>query len=330
MEVVGRLVSDPSLRSTFGLVAADDPRLRGDPVTVPRIGPVRTAVRVGPDGQLMHLTVAEVSQRRTTRGSSSAPDAPIHGGATIVFGPHGEVRYAISRSVASEARVERELAFLLGGRSAFLARGEDDMPSAPRLRGRRPAPSAAASARPAVDPFTQEHRWEAGSAGVRPRHRLFISYAREDAEWLRRLRMALRPLERNFDLTIWDDTEIRAGDEWEKTIGEALAGATLAVLLVSPAFDNSEYIIDRELPILLRAAEHGRVRLLCIAVSSVLSERMAVAKFQWLNPPERPLDLFSVPEQNREFVAIARQIAERLDDASRSRPDPSGGRSGVR
>src|SRR3712207_6033398 len=41
------------------------------------------------------------------------------------------------------------------------------------------------------------------------RTQVFISYSHEDAEWLRRLQIMLKPLTRNHMITIWGDTQIR-------------------------------------------------------------------------------------------------------------------------
>jgi hypothetical protein len=46
----------------------------------------------------------------------------------------------------------------------------------------------------------------------------------------------LMPLVRNKIISVWEDTEISAGDEWRGEIKEALARTKAAVLLVSPYF----------------------------------------------------------------------------------------------
>jgi hypothetical protein len=39
------------------------------------------------------------------------------------------------------------------------------------------------------------------------RTKVFISYSHQDKPWLERLRVHLKPLERDLDIDIWDDSK---------------------------------------------------------------------------------------------------------------------------
>jgi hypothetical protein len=61
-----------------------------------------------------------------------------------------------------------------------------------------------------------------------------------------------KPLSRQEGIRFWSDRDLKAGD-WELQIEQAMRGAVAAVLLVSDNFLASDYIVQRELPYLLRA-----------------------------------------------------------------------------
>lgn len=78
---------------------------------------------------------------------------------------------------------------------------------------------------------------------------VFVSYAREDAEWLRRFSVMLKLEVRGRRMQLWSDTAIGVGRKWRPEIEDVIARADVALLLVSPDF--LEFIMDVELPALL-------------------------------------------------------------------------------
>lgn len=81
---------------------------------------------------------------------------------------------------------------------------------------------------------------------------IFVSYSHRDETWRERFEIQAKPLSRAESIRFWSDKNIKAG-EWEMQIEEAMEGAVAAVLLVSPNFLASDYIISQELPYLLGA-----------------------------------------------------------------------------
>ncbi len=85
---------------------------RGDVIDPPCIQSIRPSRRVGPDGQVIFDLVAEVTQRRTVRGEASSAPMSFYGGATLILGPSGDIRYVISKSTGSRRRLARQQEFV--------------------------------------------------------------------------------------------------------------------------------------------------------------------------------------------------------------------------
>ena len=115
-----------------------------------------------------------------------------------------------------------------------------------------------------------------------------VSYSHADEEWRDRLRTFLKPLVRQQRIRIWDDTAIDAGDTWQEEIMRAFGSANIAILLMSPDFLASDFISQKELPLLVDRAKkkEGGVRLLWIAVRPAPFEwQPEVAAVEALNEP---------------------------------------------
>ena len=124
------------------------------------------------------------------------------------------------------------------------------------------------------------------------------------------LQTMLAPLIRNRKLSIWSDQDIEPGARWKETIDEALDSASVAVLLVSPDFLASDFIVQHELsPLLNKAQKHG-VTILWIAISASLYKSTEIAHYQAANDPSKPLDTLTPAQINQALVRISEKILE--------------------
>ena len=79
-------------------------------------------------------------------------------------------------------------------------------------------------------------------------HKIFSSYSHKDEDWKDRLVTQLGVLQKQSALEIWDDRRIQGGKEWLPEIENALQSANLAILLISPTFLTSNFIMEKEVP----------------------------------------------------------------------------------
>jgi tetratricopeptide (TPR) repeat protein len=158
------------------------------------------------------------------------------------------------------------------------------------------------------------------------RERVFISYSHRDRAVLERLQVHLAPFVRDGRIDPWDDTRIQPGARWEGEIQHALATARVAVLLVSADFLASSFVSETELPVLLARAENDGVVILPVIVGPSSYEHTAIAAFQAVNPPERPLLGMSEVDQERVLVELAEAVVAAL---TRSVPARGGAVAGA-
>ena len=146
------------------------------------------------------------------------------------------------------------------------------------------------------------------------RTKVFVSYSHADREWLERLKRHLKPLVREGRMDCWDDTHIRPGDDWQQEIRTALDTAQVAVLLISADFFASDFIDENELPPLLAAAQAKGIHILPVILSaSRFARNPALARFQAVNPPSRPLNDMLPAEQEKVLDRLAHTIESIFD-----------------
>jgi len=139
---------------------------------------------------------------------------------------------------------------------------------------------------------------------------IFISYSHHDQEWLDKVKISLIPLSRNHKLSIWSDKEISPGALWYPEIDHALAKCKIAILLVTPHFLASEFIINVELPVLLTRAKNRELTLLWIPIQHSLYDETGLEKFQALISPQHPLESLGTAGQQKCLVEMAKKIRE--------------------
>lgn len=158
----------------------------------------------------------------------------------------------------------------------------------------------------------EEPSSSAQKARAKAREHVFISYSHNDSVWLTRLLTFLKPLERMGKIEVWSDNKIVPGMSWKQEIEEALNRASVAVLMISSDFLASDFILDEEIPTLLRNAEQdGLIVMPLILRPSRFARTSTLSSFQSVNPPSSPLSALK-PHQ-REQVML--RVSELIEDA---------------
>lgn len=140
---------------------------------------------------------------------------------------------------------------------------------------------------------------------------IFISYSHKDSKYLERLKIHMKPLEKQGLIELWDDTKIKIGEKWEEKIFNALNNSAIAILIISADFLASDFIIDNELPPLLEKANSNGTIILPIILKKCRFEReKSLSKFQALNSPNTPI--LSLAEHEQEVLWD--KLSERIEE----------------
>lgn len=151
---------------------------------------------------------------------------------------------------------------------------------------------------------------QATAKAIGDARQVFVSYSHADAEFLNRILIHLRPLERKGLINLWSDTKLQAGVRWKEEIRVALENARCAILLVSADFLSSEFINTQELPPLLRAARECGTRIIPIILKPCLYlKEDDLGEFQALNDPANPVIRMNEFEREQLYVKLAETIA---------------------
>ncbi len=119
---------------------------------------------------------------------------------------------------------------------------------------------------------------------------VFICYAREDSEALRRLISHLAVFERKGTVKFWYDRSITGGKDWDAEIRFNLKNADIVLLLISPDFFQSDYIHSVELKEALQRDRNEEALVVPIILKRCLWHRHSeLARLQALPSDAKPV-----------------------------------------
>ena len=139
---------------------------------------------------------------------------------------------------------------------------------------------------------------------------VFISYSHKDEAWKDRLVTHLGVLQQEGILDLWDDRRIGAGEDWYHKIEEAIARASVAVLLVSADFLTSNFILSEEIPSLLERRDKEGLRIYPVIIKPCAWKQVKWLTRMDLRPKDgRPIQGGRDFQVETDLAAIAEKIA---------------------
>jgi hypothetical protein len=157
---------------------------------------------------------------------------------------------------------------------------------------------------------------------------LFVSYAHENkplvGDFISRLEEQMKP-SKAYDYRLWRDTGLLLGEDWDREIKAALQESQFGLLLISPAFLNSDFIKQVELPHFLTIEKTPVLPVMLEPVDIERHDLRGLEQkqiFQWVSTNAKAGRAYADCKgvDRRRFVeALFRQIEQRLDKLSGNR-----------
>ena len=123
----------------------------------------------------------------------------------------------------------------------------------------------------------------------------------------------LSALKRSDKISIWDDRELRGGDNWDETIKEQLRNADIVLLLISSDFMASEYIWDVEVKSAIERHNKGEAKVIPIFLRECDFKDMPFEKLQGYPKDAKPIKSFSEREEDEVFFQVAEGIRKDIE-----------------
>ena len=142
---------------------------------------------------------------------------------------------------------------------------------------------------------------------------LFISYCHKDKDYMDKVISFLKSAKLSDSFVVWSDENIEIGRKWENDIFNAIDQSKAVLLLISENFLSSDYIMNIEIPRILKRYNKGELQ-----IYPILVNQCPWTEHPWLKQIQRlPRDnvaLNEIPEgkRSKELNNLVLQIKKKL------------------
>ena len=145
---------------------------------------------------------------------------------------------------------------------------------------------------------------------------IFIAYSQQNAACLAQLKQDLMPLENQSTLHVYSDEHQDSIEDWLYSLENALRYTQVAILLISPAFMLSEFMLEnRLLALLQRAKRRGTAIIPLILESSRFRYHDGLNIYPSINSYNQPLSVLNRHDQNAVMNRLLSKVEAHLNRA---------------
>lgn len=143
---------------------------------------------------------------------------------------------------------------------------------------------------------------------------IFIAYSHEDLTYKNEFKKFLRPMLREEHISVWDDYDIEAGQEWDAKIKERLYGAGIILLLVSADSLASDYFYGKEVKVSIERHARGEAVVIPIILRHCDWENTPLGGLEALPEKGRPVVEWTTRDQAwQDVVSRLRRVVENVE-----------------
>ena len=140
---------------------------------------------------------------------------------------------------------------------------------------------------------------------------IFIAYSHDDLSFKNELKKFLRPMLREELITLWDDFDIEAGEEWDAAIKKRLYSADVVLLLVSSDSLASDYFYGKEVEVSLKRHKMGETVVVPVILRHCDWEKTPLGALEALPEKGRPVVEWPTRDQAfQDVVSKLRRVVE--------------------
>ena len=143
---------------------------------------------------------------------------------------------------------------------------------------------------------------------------LFISYSKHDKDFADTLQRRLKPLVRQGKVETFYDQDLLAGADFDAEIKRRLGEADIILLLVSPDFLATDYIMDVEVPLARQRYEAGQASMIPIILrpGDAWQDEPALKDLNALPNKGKPISHY--PHADDAWNEVVNKIKEKVDN----------------
>ena len=147
---------------------------------------------------------------------------------------------------------------------------------------------------------------------------IFYSYAHEDKRYQQRIKQQLGHLKNQGLITQFSNQDILPGQEWKNEVNKELEAANIILLLISPAFLDSEYYYTEEMKHAFQRHEEREARIIPIIIRPCeWKQSLPLGNLQPL--PSNGLPVNDWKPQDNAYYEIEIGIRKVIDDVRREK-----------